>query len=175
MSLFEPTGGIMTDGLPSHFDHRAICLIAPVDRTQQLYVWQLFSVLGEGRIIHLIRSFYERIFQDLETPWFRNPFVEAGSIDYHITGQSAMWLDVMGGGKTYTGGVDRLHLYHDDHRGIMTSRGAERWMFHMRQTVYDPHVDLTDDPRVRPCLVSFVEYHMHKYALEFDFKYTSKL
>ena len=51
--------------------HRIAALVsldAPLDNTTPLRFWQLFSVLGEKKIVAIVRNFYERVFSDDEVP-----------------------------------------------------------------------------------------------------------
>lgn len=85
-----------------------------------------------------------------------------------------MWIDVMGGGPTYHGGEFRLNFHHT-HNAIelMNDKGAERWVKLMIETLNDPKNDLTDDPRVRPALNTFLSHFMEKYADEFSLQDTA--
>ena len=177
MIRFTPTLGAMTDFVRSDFlgagpHHESVLsLLASSDTDHKLYIWQLFSILGKDRIVALVRMFYERVFRDTETPWFRDVFVQLGSIEYHVRAQSSMWSDVMGGGRRYLGGDKRLRQHHEKSSSILTSQGAHRWMHHMNETLQSSSLDVTDDPRVIPCIKEFLQYYMRKYAREFDFVY----
>jgi truncated hemoglobin YjbI len=177
MIRFTPALGIMTDAVRSDFlgagphVEQIMSLVASSDIRQKLYIWQLFSILGKDRITELVRMFYERVFRDKETPWFRDVFLQFGSIEYHVRTQSSMWLDVMGGGRRYVGGEKRLRQHHAKSSSILTSEGAHRWMHHMNETLHSSSLDVTEDPRVIPCIKEFLHYYMKKYAREFDFVY----
>mmetsp|Transcript_37531 Transcript_37531/g.58625 ORF Transcript_37531/g.58625 Transcript_37531/m.58625 type:complete len:177 (-) Transcript_37531:245-775(-) len=73
----------------------------------------------------------------------------------------------MGGGKAYHGAHHRTSWHHHQVSQVMTREGADLWMLHMRAAL--DKADLTDDPRVRPCIDGFLETHMKKYAEQFDF------
>ena len=143
-------------------------LIASNNPDDKIYFWQLYSIIGEKPVSNLIRKFYENIFNDEES-WFKDEFVDLGDIDYHVDGQLRFWLDVMGGGKHYQGGEKKLHLKHKIVKNIMTTRGANRWMKHMKDalTIFNNIINL--DKRIVGCIDEFLHYFMTKYSIEFDF------
>ena len=65
-------------------------LVASNDKTEPLYFWQLYSILGEDIIEKLIRLFYTNVFEDKKNKWFSDEFVEIGSIEYHVKGQKIL-------------------------------------------------------------------------------------
>lgn len=130
--------------------------------------WQLYSVLGGERIIDIVSHFYDRVYDD--DAWFASVFKRISGKHHHIRTQSAMWIDAMGGGKAYHGGEYRLSFHHTHNAfELMTSKGAERWISLMVQTLDDPAIDLTDDTRVRPSINTFLDFFMRKYAEDFQF------
>jgi len=156
--------------LPEEAHRRAdiLSLNAPEDLDQPIQFWQLYSVLGPDRIVRIVESFYERVFADEE--WFSSVFSRVNSIDGHINAQASMWADVMGGGQYYHGGEYRLNFHHSHNAlALMTDKGAKRWCELMLQTLDDPSLDLTEDPRVRTSLNTFLSFFMDKYAEEFHF------
>ena len=134
--------------------------------TAPLRFWQLFNVMGEKRIVAIVRNFYERVFSDPEE-WFRRPFSDVAGIDHHVSTQSGMWCDVMGGGRYYHGGSYRLNFHHTHNAiKILNRKGAERWAGHMNATL----AGLTDvAPQVRECLVEFMRFFIDDYGNEFRF------
>lgn len=145
-----------------------ISLSAPEDPSTPIQFWQLYSVLGQDRIVALIRNFYQRVFGD-ET-WFRSVFERVGGLGHHINTQAGMWIDAMGGGLAYHGGEYRLSFHHTHNAmQLMNDKGAERWVKLMNETLNDPSLDLTDDPRVKPAIATFLTFFLGKYADEFDF------
>ena len=107
------------------FDNEKITsLIASNDVNDEVYFWQLYSILGGNPIHKLIHTFYTRIFNDFEEPWFRDEFIESGSIEYHVIGQKNFWLDIMGGGPLYKGGELKLNFKHKLVENIMNLQGA---------------------------------------------------
>ena len=177
MERFDPVMGVTTDRVRSDFlgpgphQESVRSLVASYDLDQKLYMWQLFNVLGKHRIMAIVTSFYERVFADVDAPWFRDVFVHLGSMKYHVLAQSSMWTDVMGGGRRYVGGEKRLRQHHDKASIILTADGARRWMYHMNQTLQDPSIDVAGDHRVIPCLEEFIHHYMVQYADEFRFSY----
>lgn len=104
-----------------------ISLSAPDDMTKPIQFWQLFSMLGQDRIVGIVRNFYDRVFDDEE--WFRSVFARVGGRDHHVATQAGMWLDVMGAGPYYHGGEFRLNFHHTHNAmKIMNERGAGRWV-----------------------------------------------
>ena len=151
------------------------CDISNIDRSlvpqinaNRLYFWQLFSILGKEKILQIVTTFYENVFTDSEE-WFREAFEESGDIHYHIKGQSYFWYDVMGGGKYYRGGKKLVQLKHSGVSEVMNSRGGERWMWHMYNSLKTNYTLISEDPRVIPCMLDFLQYFMDEYSVAFDF------
>lgn len=162
---------VSKDLLPTDAHRMAdvVSLTAAADAGKPIQFWQLYSVLGQDPIVRLIQRFYERVFAD--EPWFTDVFVSVGGIDHHINTQAAMWIDVMGGGPYYHGGEFRLNFHHTHNAmELMNDKGAQRWSKLMLDTL-DTSADLmTDDPRVRPSINTFLSHCMKKYADEFSFE-----
>ena len=95
----------------AHRMQQVISLTAPNDIKQPIQFWQLYSVLGQQRIVQLVRSFYQRVFADED--WFKSVFQKVGGIEHHVNTQASMWIDVMGGGAAYHGGEFRLNFHHN--------------------------------------------------------------
>lgn len=156
--------------LPSnaHRMQSVITLNASNDLEKPIQFWQLYSVLGSERIIAIVQNFYRRVYSDEQ--WFASVFARVASEPHHVGTQSSMWMDVMGGGHQYHGAEFRLHFHHT-HNAIllMNIKGAERWVKLMTETLDDPELDYTDDPRVRPAINTFLTYFLGKYADEFKF------
>lgn len=145
-----------------------LSLEASADATAPIQFWQLFSVLGQDRIVDIVHAFYRRVFVDEE--WFKAAFIKVGGIEHHVNTQASMWIDVMGGGSYYHGGEYRLRFHHTHNAmSLMNDKGAKRWIKLMVETLDDPELDITEDPRVRPAINSFLSHFMDKYAAEFDF------
>lgn len=145
-----------------------ISLEASNDESRPIQFWQLYSVLGQDRIVDIVHSFYKRVFDDEE--WFSSVFAAVGGIGHHVNTQASMWVDVMGGGLYYHGGEFRLNFHHTHNAmALMNDKGAERWVKLMLQTLNDPSLDLTDDSRVRPAINTFLAHFMTKYADDFQF------
>lgn len=146
-----------------------VSLLAPQEHSKPIQFWQLYSVLGQARIVNIVSLFYQRVFNDEN--WFASVFERVGPIGHHINTQSAMWIDVMGGGPAYHGGEYRLSFHHTHNAmQLMNARGAERWVKLMRNTLDKSQKDLTDDPRVRASINTFLAHFMGKYAAEFEFE-----
>jgi truncated hemoglobin YjbI len=144
-------------------------LAASLDHNQPLHIWQLYSLIGKEPIYEIVSDFYERVYNDVDAPWFRNAFTELAPLHHHIDVQVAYWVDAMGGGRKYPGGNSRLYFHHSHNaKEIMTAGGAKRWMYHMRGALDRV---LFEDPRVKPCLVEFLQMKMMRYATEFGWDY----
>lgn len=152
----------------AHRMPQIISLSASNDISRPIQFWQLFSVLGPERIVAIVRNFYERVFDDED--WFRSVFARVGGVNHHVNTQSAMWFDVMGAGPAYHGGEFRLSFHHT-HNAIqlMNEPGAKRWVRLMVAALDDSTIHLTDDPRVRPALNTFLAHFFARYAAEFNF------
>ena len=143
-------------------------LKAPNDPSQPIQFWQLFSVLGPDPIVAIVESFYERVFAD--EPWFTSVFERVGGFEHHTMTQASMWADVMGGGPYYHGADFRLSFHHTHNAiALMNDRGAERWVKLMNATLDATGVHMTDDPRVRIAINTFLAHFLGKYAQEFNF------
>ena len=146
-------------------------LIASNDSSDKLYFWQLYSILGIYPIKMLITVFYTKIFSDNKNDWFRNEFIELGTLEYHIKGQTNFWLDIMGGGEKYLKSEKAVFYKHKNAESIMTQKGANRWMKHMINSLYEVNLCQLNDKRIIPCISDFLYYFMEKYSKEFDFNF----
>lgn len=156
----------------AHRMEPVISLEASPDKNKPIQFWQLYSVMGAERIIAIVSRFYDRVFEDER--WFTSVFERVGGKNRHVQTQSAMWIDVMGGGSQYHGGEFRLNFHHTHNAvELMNSKGAERWVSLMIKTLNDPDIDYTDDPRVRPAVNTFLSHFMGKYAEDFSFENTA--
>ena len=146
-----------------------VTLDASVNPSKPIQFWQLYSVLGQKRIVRIVQNFYRRVYRD--EPWFRSVFARIGDTSHHVRTQSAMWLDVMGGGFKYHGAEFRLHFHHQYNAiELMNKKGAERWIKLMVQTLDDTAEYMTDDPLIRVSLNTFLAYFTAKYAADFGFQ-----
>lgn len=165
------TSAIKKDVLPkdAHRLAQIVSLKASSDLAKPIQFWQLYSVLGQDRIVEIVANFYERVFADED--WFTSVFARVGGIGHHVNTQAAMWIDVMGGGPYYHGGEYRLNFHHT-HNAIqlMNEKGAKRWSQLMLDTLDDSTQHMTDDPRVRPSINTFLDHFMGKYSQEFAFE-----
>jgi truncated hemoglobin YjbI len=146
-----------------------LSLTAPSDVSKPIQFWQLYSVLGQDPIVGIVQNFYRRVFA--EEAWFTSVFERVGGIGHHINTQASMWIDVMGGGPYYHGAEFRLNFHHTHNAmQLMNDKGAERWSNLMLNTL-DASSDLmTDDPRVRRSINTFLTHFMTKYQEEFAFE-----
>jgi truncated hemoglobin YjbI len=152
----------------AHRMPEVLSLTAPEETSKPIQFWQLFSVLGQEPIVGLVQRFYERVFED--ELWFTSVFEKVGGINHHINTQAAMWIDVMGGGPYYHGAEFRLSFHHTHNAmALMNDKGAERWSCLMRDTLDASPDLLTQDPRVRLSINTFLDHFMSKYAAEFSF------
>lgn len=152
----------------AHRMRHIVSLTASNDSRQPIQFWQLYSVLGQDRIVNIVRHFYQLVFEDED--WFKSVFVRVGGIGHHVNTQAGLWIDVMGGGLAYHGGEYRLSFHHTHNAmELMNDRGARRWVELMVKTLNDPSLDLTDDVRVRPAINTFLHHFLGKYAEEFNF------
>lgn len=153
----------------AHRMEQIVSLNAPNDPAKPVQFWQLYSVLGQDPIVNLARDFYERVFRDEE--WFTSVFARVGDISHHVNTQASMWIDVMGGGPYYHGAEFRLNFHHT-HNAIqlMNEKGAKRWSQLMLDTLDGSARHITEDPRIRPSINTFLTHFMGKYAQEFAFE-----
>ncbi|MCR9239633.1 MAG: hypothetical protein NXI17_23430 [Alphaproteobacteria bacterium] len=156
----------------AHRMEQIVSLDASNDLTNPVQFWQLYSVLGQDPIVHIVTNFYERVFADED--WFTSVFARVGGIGHHVNTQASMWIDVMGGGPYYHGAEFRLNFHHT-HNAIqlMNEKGAERWSKLMVDTLDDSTRHMTEDPRIRPSINTFLTHFMGKYSREFGFENSS--
>jgi truncated hemoglobin YjbI len=129
-------------------------LVADPDPAAPLYHWQLFSLLGHGKIEAIVRAFYTRIYADTEAGSLRDAFARISGLEHHVATQAAFWADAFGGGRQYHGGDFRINFHHTHNAAhVMNAAGAKRWMLHMARTLSDDVDWSREDPRVKPCLV----------------------
>ena len=140
-----------------------------MDISKPLYFWQLYNVLGQRRIVKLVTNFYTRVYEDEDDPEFKRAFTRISGKEHHIRTQAAFWIDAMGGGRAYHGGMYRVEFHHSHNaRQVMTHQGAVRWMHHMRAALDES--DLGTDPRVRGVIDDFLFIMMEKYGSQHGFK-----
>jgi len=153
----------------AHRMPQIISLSAPNDIAKPIQFWQLFSVLGQDRIIAIVTNFYERVYGDED--WFRSVFARVGGISHHINTQAGMWIDVMGAGPAYHGGEYRLNFHHT-HNAIqlMNEKGAKRWVKLMVEALDDCASHMAGDKRVRPSINTMLTHFFDKYATDFNFE-----
>ena len=146
-----------------------VSLSAPNDITKPIQFWQLYSVLGQDRLVDIVRNFYERVFKDED--WFLSVFERVGGLNHHINTQASMWLDVMGAGPYYHGADFRLNFHHTHNAiALMNEKGAKRWVKLMVETLDASEHHMASDARIRPSINTFLTHFMGKYAAEFKFK-----
>jgi truncated hemoglobin YjbI len=155
--------------LPADARHNAaiVSLTAPSDPDTPIQFWQLFSVLGVDAIVVIVQDFYERVFADDD--WFVAPFARIGGVEHHTVTQASMWADTMGGGPYYHGAEFRLSFHHTHNAmAVMNDRGAARWVVLMNETLEACADHMTDDPRVRIAINTFLTHFLGKYVVEFS-------
>lgn len=165
------TSAISKNLLPAQAHRMAdiLSLTAPGDMSKPIQFWQLFSVLGQDPIVEIVQRFYQRVFE--QDDWFKSVFERVGGINHHISTQASMWIDVMGGGPYYHGAEFRLNFHHTHNAmQLMNDKGANLWSELMLETL-DASTDLmTDDPRIRIAINTFLSFFMGKYAEDFQFE-----
>jgi truncated hemoglobin YjbI len=144
-------------------------LQASHDPQMPIQFWQLFSVLGPEPIVGIVTEFYQRVFDD--EPWFTSVFAQVGNLNHHILTQASMWLDVMVGGPYYHGAEFRLNFHHvHNAHSLMNEKGARRWVTLMVDALEASGLLMSDDPRVRVSLNTFLAHFYAKYAQDFKFE-----
>jgi truncated hemoglobin YjbI len=160
-----------------------LSFIANKNPESRLYFWQLYSLLGDYHLKNIITLFYTSIFNDDEASWFKEVFINLGSLEHHINRQYLFWMDTFAGGLNYSSGLNGLKRHHDLAKEIMTEDGAKRWMFHMRLAIENYKDKLNEiDKRITPCIYEFIRFTMEYYGVQYDFnvinwihRYMSKL
>ena len=77
----------------------------------------------------------------------------------------------MGGGEKYLKSEKAVFYKHKNAESIMTQKGANRWMKHMINSLYEVNLCQLNDKRIIPCISDFLYYFMEKYSKEFDFNF----
>ena len=165
------SSAVEKDVLPKDADRmeQIVSLDASNDRTKPIQFWQLYSVLGQDPIVEIVRNFYDRVFADED--WFTSVFARVGGIDHHLVTQASMWIDVMGGGPYYHGAEFRLNFHHTHNAmQLMNDKGAQRLSQLMIDTLDGSTQHMTNDPRIRPSINTFLTHFMGKYSQEFAFE-----
>ena len=117
-----------------------------------IQLWQLYSVLGQDPIVGIVSNFYQLVFADEK--WFRAVFARVGDVNHQIGTQASMWLNVMAGGPYYHGAEYRFNFHHT--HMLMNEKGAKRWSKLMAQALEFSWDYMTDDPRVRLSINTFL-------------------
>lgn len=146
-------------------------LIASNNKHDELYFWQLFSILGENNIKLIIETFYKKIFNEKNLELFHNKFIKSGNLDYHIKHQSNYWIDVMGGGKKYLGGEELLNYKHEKIKDIMNFQNSKIWIKYMLETLFDLKYHELNDTRIFKTLKDFIYFKMNIYSKEFNYNF----
>jgi hypothetical protein len=156
----------------AHRMAQILSLEASNDISKPIQFWQLFSVLGPDSIVAHRREFlHARVCRRGLVRFRLRP---RRRLNHHINTQASMWVDVMGGGPYYHGADFRLSFHHTHNAIQLMNRKGRRALDqadgrNARRTAEH----MTDDPRVRPALNTFLDYFMGKYAQEFAFDNTS--
>jgi hypothetical protein len=157
------------------------------DPSAPLFYWQLYSLLGVGKIEALIRTFYRKVFDEAEDArddpaWarkltgetFRGVFRKVGPLEHHVSTQTQFWVDSFGGGYKYHGGDFRLNFHHENNAAaVMNEWGAKLWMRRMGDALVETsfaHID----PRIKPCIVGFLQAKVRKYAKNHGWRFDSR-
>ena len=165
------TKAVASKHLPkdAHRMPEILSLKASNNMKKPIQFWQLYSVLGQDPIVGIVGGFYRRVFADEK--WFQTPFARVGDVNHHIGTQASMWLDVMGGGPYYHGAEYRLNFHHTHNAHmLLDEKGARRWVKLMVQALESSQHLMTDDPRVRLSINTFLAHFFAKYASDFKFK-----
>ena len=150
---------------------KIISLNASNNPEDEIYFWQLYSIIGEAPIHNLIEKFYTNIFNDKKNIWFSEEFIDTGTIKYHVRGQKNFWLDIMGGGPHYKGGELKLHKKHKLVDNIMNTESAIIWMNHMINSLDEVGFNKIKDKRIIKCIKKLLYFFINKYSVEFDFNF----
>jgi len=149
-------------------------LVADLDTRKPLYPWQLFSLIGSQGCHKIVHAFYTRVYADTEDLFFRDAFANIFSFDHHVATQTQFWADAFGGGRYYHGADFRVNFHHKNNANqVMNAAGQRRWMYHMRKTLNEDMKEFfrAGDPRVKACIVDFLQLRMKKYAHDHNWKF----
>ena len=88
MAHYSPSAGYMTETIQrgyiayaitqnmlpaqAHRIPQIISLVAAENRAKPIQFWQLFSVMGQKRILRIVHDFYHHVYED--EAWFRDVF-----------------------------------------------------------------------------------------------------
>ncbi len=126
-------------------------------------------MLGPDPMGGIVSDFYRRVFG--EEKWFRATFGRGGELNHHHGTQGSGGLGGMGGGPYYHGAEYRLNFHHTHNAHmLLDEKGARRWVKLMVQALESSQHLMTDDPRVRLSINTFLAHFFAKYASDFKFK-----
>lgn len=153
-------------------EHDFESFAANLDTTEPLYYWQIFSIWGQKPILKICTDFYDSVYEQDDK--FAQVFKRAAPKSHHIRAQAAYWIDAMGGGKVYHGGIGRLQYHHMINAGsIMNAKGSKLWMHHMKKSISKNQKYFDQDPRILPSLLDFLETKMKIYAEDHCWEFDS--
>ncbi|CAE8635259.1 unnamed protein product [Polarella glacialis] len=128
----------------------------------------LYEVLGHDWFVRLSTNFYERVFDDLSAPWFRELFLTASKEDA-IRNQYEWLIQRCGGPPLYNERRGHPGLL-GSHAGFdVTEAGAERWLLHMERALAET-ADLrgdvsggggSDEPAFKDARCALLDFFQH--------------
>ena len=183
--IFTPSLGVLTDKMRDDYlsynidknkiPYNAIgkpditSLIASNFTHHKLYIWQLYSILGEKPIESLIRTFYTNLINDKYNSFMKNQLLLIGDLEFHIQNQINFWLDIMDGGRRYK--ENRINQFYliNIINNIISRNDSYRWIIHMYNAMYQIKLNEYNDSRVFNCIKEYLMYFRDRYSKDFDY------
>ncbi|HMV41967.1 MAG TPA: truncated hemoglobin family protein [Leptospiraceae bacterium] len=118
-----------------------------IEQAMRIDEVNLYKLLGEETFWKLSKTFYEKVFND-EEKWFRNIFKNK-SKEEAIQNQAEFFMQRMGGPQYFSERKGHPALMARHIQFNMSEKAAERWLFHMKNTLDEiPEIDADSKSRM---------------------------
>ena len=120
----------------------------------------LYERIGAEGIRELSTRFYDKVFQDEEARWFLNIF-SSSTRSEAIENQYLFFVQTFGGPGLYRakkGKYTRLVGRHANYS--IGAKAADRWVFHMLQSIHE-HPRMVEDVEAKRKLENYFRYTAH--------------
>ncbi len=112
-----------------------------IEQAMRIDKVNLYKKLGEETFWKLSKTFYTKVFNDEEEPWFKNIFKNR-SMEEAIENQAEFFMQRMGGPAYFTKRKGHPALMGRHMNFNMAEKAAERWLFHMKASIAEtPEID----------------------------------
>ena len=141
--------------------HSAIAALSGVSQSEAFAIDEvnLFDRLGHGTFVLLSTAFYDRVYADDDTPWFRDMFSGSAKADA-IRNQYEFFIQRMGGPQLYAQRKGPPALLERHRPFAMTMPATQRWLEHMVAALEEVSA-IDDDSRRR--MLAFFRYTAYSF------------